>query len=210
MGCHALFQGIFLTQGSNLHLLCLWHCRQILSHLSHWRSPSLNPNQRGKPDLGIYSKAVPISLHTCHGHPTWDEAPHLFQAPPWHLPTPVVGFWLWALWLGRVLVSIGLHQPCSLFWWHRRAAALTGVQTRGSEECAPVLAHAWAPGPPSRQTQAQLCPHGGATLHSQEGFTTWPTCSHRTQQLALHPGQSASPASTKLTPSQLHRNQPMS
>ena len=25
VGCHALFQGIFMTQGSNLHLLCLLH-----------------------------------------------------------------------------------------------------------------------------------------------------------------------------------------
>ena len=25
MGCHFLLQGIFLTQGSNLHLLCLLH-----------------------------------------------------------------------------------------------------------------------------------------------------------------------------------------
>ena len=30
--CHFLLQGIFLTQGLNLHLLCLLHCRQILSH----------------------------------------------------------------------------------------------------------------------------------------------------------------------------------
>ena len=30
--CHALLQGIFLTQGWNLSLL---HCRQILYHLSH-------------------------------------------------------------------------------------------------------------------------------------------------------------------------------
>ena len=29
-GCHALFQGIFLTQGSNQHLLCLLHCKQLL------------------------------------------------------------------------------------------------------------------------------------------------------------------------------------
>ena len=29
VGCHALLQGIFLTQGLNLHLL---HCRQILYH----------------------------------------------------------------------------------------------------------------------------------------------------------------------------------
>ena len=32
VGCHFLFQGIFLTQGSNLDLL---HCRQILNCLSH-------------------------------------------------------------------------------------------------------------------------------------------------------------------------------
>ena len=32
VGCHALFQGIFPTQGSNLGLL---HCRQILYRLSH-------------------------------------------------------------------------------------------------------------------------------------------------------------------------------
>ena len=30
VGCHFLLQGTFLTQGSNLHLLCLLHCRQML------------------------------------------------------------------------------------------------------------------------------------------------------------------------------------
>ena len=30
VGCHALLQGIFLTQGWNSRLLCLLHCRQIL------------------------------------------------------------------------------------------------------------------------------------------------------------------------------------
>ena len=30
MGCHFLLQGIFPTQGLNLHLLCLLHCRHIL------------------------------------------------------------------------------------------------------------------------------------------------------------------------------------
>ena len=29
-GCHSLLQRFFLTQGSNLHLLCLLHCRWIL------------------------------------------------------------------------------------------------------------------------------------------------------------------------------------
>ena len=35
----ALFQGIFLTQGWNLYLLCLLHCKHILKPLSHLRSP---------------------------------------------------------------------------------------------------------------------------------------------------------------------------
>ena len=35
-GNHCLLQGIFLTWASNLGLL---HCRQILCHLSHQRSP---------------------------------------------------------------------------------------------------------------------------------------------------------------------------
>ena len=39
MGSQSLLQGIFPTQGSNLHLLCLLHCRQILYHLRHQGSP---------------------------------------------------------------------------------------------------------------------------------------------------------------------------
>ena len=34
--CHALLQGVFPTQGSNSGLP---HCRQILHHLSHQKSP---------------------------------------------------------------------------------------------------------------------------------------------------------------------------
>ena len=41
VGCHALFQGIFPTQGSNPDLP---HCRQILNHLSHQGSPNKNNN----------------------------------------------------------------------------------------------------------------------------------------------------------------------
>ena len=43
VGCHALFQGIFLTQGSNLHLL---HSRQILYHSvtrDWWKNPLEKP-----------------------------------------------------------------------------------------------------------------------------------------------------------------------
>ena len=38
VGCHALFQGIFPTQGSNPGLP---HCRWILYHLSHKASPRI-------------------------------------------------------------------------------------------------------------------------------------------------------------------------
>ena len=36
VGCHALLQGIFLTQVLNLHLL---HCRRILDHWATWKAP---------------------------------------------------------------------------------------------------------------------------------------------------------------------------
>ena len=39
VGCHALLQGIFPTQGLNLHLLWLLHCRWIFYPLSHVGSP---------------------------------------------------------------------------------------------------------------------------------------------------------------------------
>ena len=39
VGSYFFLEGIFLIQGSNLHPLCLLHCRQILHLLSHLRSP---------------------------------------------------------------------------------------------------------------------------------------------------------------------------
>ena len=40
VGCHFLLQGIFLTQGSNLHLLCLLLCRWILYRWDTREAPS--------------------------------------------------------------------------------------------------------------------------------------------------------------------------
>ena len=40
LGCHVLLQAIFLTQGSNPHLIYLLHCRQIFYLLSHQGSLS--------------------------------------------------------------------------------------------------------------------------------------------------------------------------
>ena len=41
VGCHFLFQGIFLTQGLNSHLLRLLHGQQILYQLRHPESPNM-------------------------------------------------------------------------------------------------------------------------------------------------------------------------
>ena len=45
VGCHFLLQGIFLTQGSNLSLLCLLHCRRILYQFTTWEALLPNRNQ---------------------------------------------------------------------------------------------------------------------------------------------------------------------
>ena len=55
VGSHALFQGIFLTQGLNPGLL---HCRRVLYHLSHQGSPrtlewAAYPSPGDLPDPGI-------------------------------------------------------------------------------------------------------------------------------------------------------------
>ena len=44
VGCHFLLQGIFFTQGSNLLLLCLLLCRQILYLLNHQGSLPMVPS----------------------------------------------------------------------------------------------------------------------------------------------------------------------
>ena len=42
VGCHALLQGIFSTQGWKLHRMQLLYCRQILYQLSHQGSPCVS------------------------------------------------------------------------------------------------------------------------------------------------------------------------
>ena len=49
LGCHALLQGIFPTQGLNPGLP---HCRQILYHLSHRGSPKLSEEGTSEAKFG--------------------------------------------------------------------------------------------------------------------------------------------------------------
>ena len=45
VGCHALFQGVFPTQGSNLHLLCLLHWPVgFLTTSTTWEAQQLGDN----------------------------------------------------------------------------------------------------------------------------------------------------------------------
>ena len=45
VGCHALLQGIFPTQGSNPHVLCLLHWQQVLTTNATWEAPSKSSSE---------------------------------------------------------------------------------------------------------------------------------------------------------------------
>ena len=80
MGCHFLLQGIFLTQWSNLHLLHLLHCRQILT--------TVPP---GKPMSGVETFAW-YSVQFSHSVVSNSLQPREPQhtGPPCPSPTPGV------------------------------------------------------------------------------------------------------------------------
>ena len=69
-GCHFLLQGILLTQGSKLHLLCLLHCRWILYHCS------ISPNRKivwhlsweSNHFVTVYVFACPITINKFYAH----------------------------------------------------------------------------------------------------------------------------------------------
>ena len=63
VGFHFLLQDIFITQGSNLNLLCLLHCRQIIYLLSHQGSPGRHYaklNKQEQRDSGSDIKNLPV------------------------------------------------------------------------------------------------------------------------------------------------------
>ena len=59
VGCHALLQGIFQTQGSKLHLL----------HFLHWQVGSLPLVPSGKPQ-GVEG---PTQIHSCRRKPPMED-----------------------------------------------------------------------------------------------------------------------------------------
>ena len=72
VGCHALLQGIFPTQGSNEGLP---HCRQILYHLSHQGSPRIqewvtHPSPENRPDPGIKPRSSALQGNSLPTEPS--------------------------------------------------------------------------------------------------------------------------------------------
>ena len=61
VGCHFLLQGIFPTQGSNSHLLCLLYRRQILYPQSHRESSNQQSLYSSHCEKSQYLKKIPWS-----------------------------------------------------------------------------------------------------------------------------------------------------
>ena len=77
MGCHAPLQGIFLTQGSNLHLLGLLHWQADSLPLAPPGNPYkmlvMNSNQSARQTEGYYSSTSPRSAGVGRtGELIWD------------------------------------------------------------------------------------------------------------------------------------------
>ena len=105
VGCHALLQGIFLTQGSNLRLLCLLHCRQIVFTAELQRKPLLlsmlplkqppplpSPVHLGSEGLDVVTQ--PESTRAAGGLLDHLVAPALTRVwPQWTYSGGVAGAW---------------------------------------------------------------------------------------------------------------------
>ena len=73
VGCHFLLQGILLTQGSNLCLLCLLY----------WQTDSLPLSHQGNPAAAAAAKSrqsCPTLCEPIDGSPTGSSVPGIFQA----------------------------------------------------------------------------------------------------------------------------------
>ena len=69
VGCHSLLQGIFLTQGSNPYLLCLWQWQMDSLPLSHLGNLLLIELNTHTDTQFIISQFPCVSLKSRHGTP---------------------------------------------------------------------------------------------------------------------------------------------
>ena len=88
VGCHFLFQGIFLTQGSNLSLL----------HLLHWQAGSLPLAPLGKPPISPFLPILTIICNHLQQPPRTCVLPvfvnvNVIQVNTLAFPSPERTFW---------------------------------------------------------------------------------------------------------------------
>ena len=103
---HFLLQGIFLTQGSHLSLLCLLNCWQILYPLSHQESPTLLAHSVNRAWLCMeYLAEWEREQMAQHFLPTlWYR-----ETAMWHLD------WLPYTWLKFFIVVKKIHRSKSTY-----------------------------------------------------------------------------------------------
>ena len=101
VGCHALLQGIFPTQGSNLGLL---HCRWILHCLSHQGNPRIlewvaYPFSRGSSRPGNWTG---VSCIAGGFFTSWANTPAILSSPysTWHTLSTLCHHICWDIWYG--------------------------------------------------------------------------------------------------------------
>ena len=76
VGCHALLQDIFLTQESNLHLLCLLHWQEGSLRLVPPKKPtSMQKENANNHKREIDSDTIVVGTLTSHLH-QWTDHPH--------------------------------------------------------------------------------------------------------------------------------------
>ena len=86
VSCHALFQGIFPTQGMNPGLL---HCMQILYHLSHQGTPYPSPLLSKMPSFPFFHHLLEFAQTHVHWVSDAIQPSHLFSStsPAFNLPS---------------------------------------------------------------------------------------------------------------------------
>ena len=161
---HSLLQGIFPTQGSNPGLL---HCRQILYHLSHQRSPMAqwlnishlkNISQMTYPFYSWWT----FGYSQCSGSYKYCCYEHSYTSYSWTYGILLLGLYLGMFLLGHRLCSCGKYSQGSTGAHH-----VTHLQA----ECdIPGLVS------PDSCALGQPCPHAGEVSAPLPQPAAWTSC----------------------------------
>ena len=136
VGCHALLQGIFPTQGLNPHLP---PCRWILYHLNHWRSSWIlewvaYPLSRGSSQPRNQTRISHItdgfftSWATREAHDVGISDPILWMKKPKSREFRLLVHLLMSFWLTLMFPGLGLLQMTNHFPVGQRPTSCQGSE----------------------------------------------------------------------------------